>query len=163
MLHLPEWLAGQVRLNLENNQYEAVGEMFIYLMLCPKFMFDWTSLYIDLIQHASPDNVMQTLNRILITGGLKKDKTIVDISRRILRKITNKLSLKFQHIDRYYKGVPKITIENIEKINQTSNISPKIQNLTKEAPIMKESNIQLKIGNSCTSFNIIADDRVFIL
>ena len=100
----------------EKKEYETAAEMFIYLTLCPKFMFDWTSLYVDLLQIASPNIAVQALNRIIITGRLKTDHTIINISKGILKKTSDKLSLKFQDIDRYFKGLPKTT-------HSSSNIS----------------------------------------
>ena len=86
--------SGSQHMNHNNNllykfkskQYEEAAEMFIYLNLCPKFMIDWKQLYIDLIQNASPDMIVQTLNRLLITSRLRHDQTIVDISKAILKK-----------------------------------------------------------------------------
>ena len=116
---------------ITSKQYEAAGEMFIYLMLCPKFMHHWKTLYIDLIQNASPFIIMQTLNRILITGRHRKDRTSVDISKTIIRKTANKLSLNFQAVAKFYKRVPKIAMENIEHSNLSINILPKVYD-TKE-------------------------------
>ena len=62
--------------------------MFIYLNLCPKFMFDWTKLYIKLFQDASPDLIVQTLNRIILNARNKGDKTVDDIARKIFMKVS---------------------------------------------------------------------------
>ena len=53
--------------NLTEEDYEEAGKMFIYLNMCPKFLFDWTKLYIDLLNNSSPDLIVQTLNRIMVT------------------------------------------------------------------------------------------------
>ena len=110
-------------------------------MLCPKFMLDWKTFYIDLIQHASPVIIMQTLNRILITGRHRKDKTSVDISKRIVKKIENKFVLNFQAIAKFYHGTHLLTIENIENSNLSSNEAKEYL-----ATDMNKLNIQ---GNSC--------------
>ena len=80
------------------------AEMFIYLNLCPKFLLDWMKLYNGLLQNAPTDVIVQTLNRIMITGKTKKYKTIVEFSKNIFMKITNKLSLQFQTIEHFSKG-----------------------------------------------------------
>ena len=89
--------------SFENEVYEEAGKMFIYLNLCPKFMYDWTQLYINLMQNASPDYIVKTLNRIIVTGEMMNDKIVVGIAKKIFMKITNILNLKFQNIDRYLK------------------------------------------------------------
>ena len=127
---------------ITSDLYEAAGEMFIYLMLCPKFMHHWKTLYIDLIQNASPVIIMQTLNRILITGRHRKDRTSVDISKTIIRKTANKLSLNFQAVAKFYKRVPMFTMENIEHSNLSINILPKVYD-TKE-----------NLGNALNELNV---------
>ena len=59
--------------NFTEEDYEAAGKMFIYLNMCPKFLFDWTKLYIELLNNSSPDLIVQTLNRIMVTATSKKD------------------------------------------------------------------------------------------
>ena len=53
-------------------------------------MYEWKKFYIDLIQNASPDIIVLTLNRIIKAGEQTGDKTIVEIARKIFRKITEK-------------------------------------------------------------------------
>ena len=92
---------------INENIFEEAGKMFIYLNICPKFMFDWTKLYFDLLQNSSPDILILTLNRIITIGKIKEDETVTNIARTIFDKITHKLSLKHQTIDRIFKGTRK--------------------------------------------------------
>ena len=75
--------------NFSSEQFKTAAEMFIYLNLCPKFMLDWLKLYVDLLQNGSPDVIIQTLNRIMITARGKKDITIRDITKKIFEKALN--------------------------------------------------------------------------
>ena len=85
--------------NISNECLEAAGQMYIYMFLCPKFMFDWTTFYLDMMQNASTDTIIQTLNRINITGNMNSETPIVDIARKILNRIQQEFSLQFQSID----------------------------------------------------------------
>ena len=65
---------------------------------------DWTQLYVNLFREASPDVIVQTLNRILITAKKKNDKTVADMARLYLNRIFKDIfaySLKFDTIERY--------------------------------------------------------------
>ena len=93
----------------DKEKYRIAGEMFIYLTQCPKFMFEWTQLYVDLLQNASPDVMVQTLNRILITGRMKGDNIVTDIAKNIFMMTSTNLSLKFQTIDAFTKCNQNIT------------------------------------------------------
>ena len=57
----------------DKDEYEAPGEMFIYLTQCLKFMFEWKQLYVDLLQNGPPDIIVQTLNRIIAISELVKE------------------------------------------------------------------------------------------
>ena len=87
----------------DEDKYKAAGEMFIYLTLCPKFMFEWKQLYVDLLQNGSPDIILQTLKRIIAIGIRKEDKVVTNIAKHILSRITNTLPLKYKTIDKYTK------------------------------------------------------------
>ena len=67
-------------------------------------MFDWTKLYTKLFQDASPDLIVQTLNRIILNARNKGDKTIEDIARKIFMKLAETFSLKFSTIDKITKA-----------------------------------------------------------
>ena len=92
--------------NISTRFLETAGEMFIYWNLCPKFMYEWNKFYIDLMQNASPDIIVLTLNRIIKTGEQNGDKTIMEIARKLLRTISEKYSLVFQQIDALTKKSP---------------------------------------------------------
>ena len=72
-------------------------------------MFDWTQLYVDLLRNASPDVIVQTLNRIMVTGKQKGDKTVVDFARKIFAKIADIFKLKFPSLHTLTKGNPNIS------------------------------------------------------
>ena len=111
------------------------AKMFIYLNLCPKFLYDWIKLYIDLLQNAPTDVIVQTLNRIMITGKTKKDRIVVEFSKNIFTKITNELSLQYQSIEHFSKGYEK---------NATGLATEKTsENTNKE---LNELNFQTNIG-----------------
>ena len=89
--------------DFSTEQLKPATEMFIYLNLCPKFMFDWVKLYVDLLQNGSPDVIVQTLNRILITARTRNDKTIREITKKIFRKFSNTFELKFLTVEKTYE------------------------------------------------------------
>ena len=97
--------------------YEEAGKMFIYLNMCPKFLFDWTKVYIDLLKNSSPDLIVQTLNRIMVTATSKKDVNIKKITAINFEKITNTLNLKYKFIDKFNNGYVQA-----EKSNENNNI-----------------------------------------
>ena len=43
--------------------FQTAGELFVYYNLCPKLRYEWLVLYKDLLQNASPDIILQTLNK----------------------------------------------------------------------------------------------------
>ena len=86
--------------------------MFIYLNLCPKFMWRWINLYVDLLQNSPPDIIVQTLNRILYEAKKNNDKSVFNITKSLFIKITKNLSL-----DETYS---KLTHKNQSKVNSFS-------------------------------------------
>ena len=113
--------------NFETELYEMAGKMFLYLNLCPKFMYEWVQLYVDLFKNATPYVIVQTLNRIMVTGKQKKDKTVTNIARKIFNRIDNKLSLKYKTIDIFLKTNKNITLDKMDnysrKLRNTSTTS----------------------------------------
>ena len=81
-----------------------VGEMFIYLNLCPKYKYEWTIMLTKLFQNAPPSIIVQTLNRILETAKLKKDKVIVVLAEHMMEKVAIAFSMKFNIIENIVKG-----------------------------------------------------------
>ena len=73
---------------------EMSGQMFIYLNLCPKYMFEWTQLFVRLFESSSPDKIIQTLNRIIKIGTSKKNAIVVNVAKKIYENVKSKLSLK---------------------------------------------------------------------
>ena len=55
--------------NFSTGQLKSATEMYIYLNLCPKSMFDWVKLYVDPLQNGSTGVIAQTLKRISITAN----------------------------------------------------------------------------------------------
>ena len=108
-------------LNISHEQLKTFGEMFIYWNLCPKFMYDWTEFYIDLMQNASPDIIVQTLNRIMVTAKIKGDKSIFDIAKNIFLKIgTSKGNFHFQTIDTLTKIYQNSSVVDFQNYNWTN-------------------------------------------
>ena len=56
--------------------------------------------------------IVQTLNRIMITGKIKEDKTVTAISRKLIAKIDDQFSLKHK------------TIEKLLKIDRNISLTP---------------------------------------
>ena len=79
--------------NVTNETFQTAAEMFFYLNLCPKSRFEWIQLFSDLLEKSSPDIILQTLNRILVTARRKRDKVLVEIVKKILLKVFEKLPL----------------------------------------------------------------------
>ena len=69
--------------------YEIAGEMFIYLTMCPKFKFDWTQFYVNLLQNGSLEFIKENLSKIMETEQ-KNDRSMEDIANRIFIEIRNK-------------------------------------------------------------------------
>ena len=88
----------EVNQNITYEFLTKAAKMFIYSYQCPKFMYDWTRFYIDLMQNASPDIIVLTLNRAFITGRANGHKTILKIAKKLLQKISQQYSLQFKTI-----------------------------------------------------------------
>ena len=105
-----------------DTECKTAGEMFIYLNLCPKFMFEWTQLYVDLFSKASPSIIVQTLNRVMITSKLMRDETTLDIARKIFITVNKILSLNFETISTLSEGNLNINRNTIKsRAMQKSN------------------------------------------
>ena len=105
----------EVNHNITNEFLKKSAEMFIYSFQCPKFMYDWTMFYIDLMQNASPDIIVLTLNRALITGRANGHKTIMKIAKKLLQKISQQFSLQFSAIS----FTKKVSVDDKIKNNST--------------------------------------------
>ena len=88
----------------------TAAQMFLYLNLCPKFMFEWTQLYDDLFQNYPPNIILQTLNRILKLDLTSETNILLKITEKIFSKITDKWSLTY-----------KIIIHDLTKDNSTAS------------------------------------------
>ena len=69
--------------------YEIAGEMFIYLTMCPKFKFDWTQFYVNLLQNGSLDFIKENLSEIMETEK-NNDKSMEEIEKIVFIEIKNK-------------------------------------------------------------------------
>ena len=98
---------------ITDETFKTAGEMFFYLNLCPKFMYKWKTLLLNLLKNNSLDIILQTLNRIMVTGNLKNDKSLEDIAKKIFIRVGEKNPLHFQKFDR----LTKINHEFIHGIN----------------------------------------------
>ena len=111
----------QVLTNVSDETFQTAAEMFFYLNLCPKSRFEWIQLFSDLLGKSSPDIILQTLNRIMVTARRKRDKVLVEIVKKILLKVCEKLPLNIGVFNILTKLRPK------EIMNQ--NISIGLGNL----------------------------------
>ena len=113
--------SAQVLTNVSDETFQTAAEMFFYLNLCPKSRFEWIQLFSDLLGKSSPDIILQTLNRIMVTARRKRDKVLVEIVKKILLKVCEKLPLNIGVFNILTKLRPK------EIMNQ--NISIGLGNL----------------------------------
>ena len=113
--------SAQVLTNVSDETFQTAAEMFFYLNLCPKSRFEWIQLFSDLLGKSSPDIILQTLNRIMVTARRKRDKVLVEIVKKILLKVCEKLPLNIGVFNILTKFRPK------EIMNQ--NISIGLGNL----------------------------------
>ena len=123
----------------DEDKYKAAGEMFIYLTLCPKFMFEWKQLYVDLLQNGPPDIIVQTLNRIIAIGIRKKDKVVTRIAKDIFHKITKTLLLQYKSVDKFTKYQRLLNSSIDERVIFSSNLSLPFQ-------LKHAENTTIKIG-----------------
>ena len=100
--------------NIPDETFQTSGEMFFYLNLCPKSKFEWTQLLSSMLENTSLDLILQTLNRIMVTGKLKNDKILVDIAKEIFIRVGEMYPLHFQTFD-------KLTKNNFEFIYGITN------------------------------------------
>ena len=96
---------------IPHKHMEIAGKMFIYAFMCPKFMFDWIQLYMDLLLNSSPDIMIQTFNRIIITGEKNGDEIIVEKTKKIFQHFSSKLSLPVPSIETFTKN--KTNVDSI--------------------------------------------------
>ena len=94
-------------------QEYTAEQMFFYLYLCPKYKYEWILLLLNLLENTSLDIILQTLNRIMVTGKLKNDKILEDIAKKLFIGVGEKNPLHFQKFDR----LTKINSEIIHGIN----------------------------------------------
>ena len=102
--------------NISTDSIENAGKMFIYLNMCPRFMYKWALYYVDLMQNAPPSIITQTLNRIMVTGKNKEDKATLDIANRLFIKISSLFPTKFRTVDSLTK---KITLNRKYNFSDT--------------------------------------------
>ena len=103
-LNIPQRLAMEIHdpnyKPLSNNDLKAAAEIFMYLIPCPNLWFRfWSEFYKNLFLTQSTDQIILTLNRMMkITGTQAKDGNIR--AEKLLKKITTKLSLSYEEIQR---------------------------------------------------------------
>ena len=89
--------------SITDETFQTAGEMFFYLNLCPKSKIEWTQLLSSMLENTSLDLILQTLNRIMVTGKLKNEKILVDIAKKIFIRVGVKYPLHFQKFDNLMK------------------------------------------------------------
>ena len=97
-------LNGNNTYNFTNEYLETGAEMFIYWNLCPKFLLHWAQFYKDLLQNASPDIIVLTLNRIMVTGRKNGDSFLVNLAKNIFIKLGERFFFHFHTIDAFTKA-----------------------------------------------------------
>ena len=110
--------------NITDETFQTAKEMFFYLYLCPKYKYDWILLLSNLLENTSLDIILQTLNRIMVTGKLKNDKILEDIAKKIFIRVGEKNPLHFQKFDRLTKVNSEI-IHGINNHNKTADFGNK--------------------------------------
>ena len=90
--------------NFTNEYLETGAKMFIYWNLCPKFMLDWAQFYKDLLQNASPDIIVLTLNRIMVAARKYGDSFLMNLAKNIFMKLAEMYSFHFHTIDAFTKA-----------------------------------------------------------
>ena len=99
---------------ITDETFQTAEQMFFYLFLCPKYKYEWILLLSNLLENTSLDIILQTLNRIMVTGKLKNDKILVDIAKEIFIRVGEMYPLHFQTFD-------KLTKNNFEFIYGITN------------------------------------------
>ena len=105
-----------------NESVQQAAELFFYLNLCPNFMFEWTDFYIRLLKNAQPDIIVQTLNRIIETGRVKKENIVV--AKKMFAKIRTTLALTNHKINVISNGG-----KQLDMVNGYNDISLNIGNI----------------------------------
>ena len=83
---------------LKNEDLQTAGDIFTLLITCPdSWLISWSSFYNDLFLSHSPDQILLTLNRMIKTKTLQ-DKDGRVRAEKLLKKMTNLLSLKYKEI-----------------------------------------------------------------
>ena len=85
---------------LSKKDFEGAAESFMYLITCPNLWFKfWSEFYKNIFLTQSIDQIILTLNRVMkTTGSQLKDGNIR--AEKLLKKITAKLSLSYEEIQR---------------------------------------------------------------
>ena len=76
--------------NFTNNCLNTASNMFLYYNMCPKFIYEWSRFFVDLMNNSPPDVIVQTLNRIMVTAKMKNDKNVRNIVKNLFWKIGEK-------------------------------------------------------------------------
>lgn len=100
--------------DISNEYLRTAAEMFLYLNLCPKDMYEWKLFYLDLLKN-SPDIIVLTLNRIMVSARERGDKAIMDIAKKIFRLIKSEaISFHFPIIDKWTQRYNRIITNSID-------------------------------------------------
>ena len=97
--------------NISSKTFEIAAEMFIYLNLCPKMMTEWINFYARFFKDSPPNIIVLTLNRILKIGHQKKDRLIVELTKKVWSKVIEIFAFQI-------RGVEELT--RTEKLSKES-------------------------------------------
>ena len=99
--------------NVSIQDFKTAAEMFLYLNMCPKYdwydwFHSWHLFYKDLFTNQSPDQILLTLNRIIVSIIVHdKEMEGKDRAEKLFKKFTMLTDLTFEEIQSMLPGGPK--------------------------------------------------------
>ena len=98
--------------NMTRSQMKIAAEMFLYLNTCPELLRPWFSLYTDLFQKQSPNEIILTLNRILkFYKVTPHNSSLTSITLKLFKRVSTLFTLKYQQIKIITQGSQNSTLE----------------------------------------------------
>ena len=90
--------------NMTEARLKTASEMFVYLNSCSDDYKPWLVFYSKLFQTQSPHQIVLTLNRILKVKTNQDNKNFQDIARKLLKRVSNIVLLKYKEIQNIIAG-----------------------------------------------------------
>ena len=87
--------------NVQENTLESAGEMFIYLLTCPKPKLGWIQFYENLMENFPPNIIVLELNRLLHSkkNSHSIEKKVLYLVRKKLNIFDNNIKLFSENLD----------------------------------------------------------------